>query len=85
MTVKRLLVLAMALLCALVFSSTAFADALHCAHGSSCGPGSAGGGVGAGQGTLPFTGLGLGVIAAAGGLLLISGLVLAQRSSRRKQ
>lgn len=86
MSVRRLLVLATALMCALVFSSTAFADALNCAHGSSCGPGSAGAGVGgAGKGTLPFTGLGLGGIAAVGGLLLISGLVLAQRSSRRKQ
>jgi hypothetical protein len=38
--------------------------------------------VGAGNGTLPFTGLGLGGIAAVAGLLLISGLVLLQRSSR---
>lgn len=84
MTVKRVLVLAMTLVCPLVFSSAAFANGLTCAHGSGCGPGSAGAGVGAGNGTLPFTGLGLGGIAAVGGLLLISGLVL-QRASRRKQ
>lgn len=81
---KRLLVLAMALGGALVFSSVALGDSVHCAHGSSCGPGSAGGGVGAGSGTLPFTGLGLGGIAAVGCLLLISGLVLAQRAGRRE-
>ena len=82
---KRLWLVATVLVCGLVFSSSALADSLHCAHGSSCGSGSPAGGVGAGSGTLPFTGLGLGGIAAVGGLLLITGLVLAQRAGRRKQ
>jgi hypothetical protein len=81
---KRVLVLAMTLVCALVFSSAAFANGLTCAHGSGCGPGSAGAGAGpgsgAGNGTLPFTGLGLGGIAAVGALLLLTGLVLFRRT-----
>jgi hypothetical protein len=82
--VKGFLVVAAAVVCALVFSSAAFANSVKCAHGTSCGPGSAGAGTGAGNGTLPFTGLGLGGIATVGGLLLVSGVVLAQSGSRRK-
>ena len=82
---KRLLVLVVALGCALAFSSAAFADALTCAHGG--GPcGQAGGGEGAGgAGTLPFTGFNLGWIAAVGVLLLVTGVALLQRPSRRGQ
>jgi hypothetical protein len=90
--VKRSLVLAATLVCALVFSSVAFANAQNCAHGNSCGLGYTGSPTAAGSapaslggGTLPFTGLSLGGIAIAGALLLISGLALAQRSSRSKQ
>lgn len=78
--VKGFLVLTAAVVCALVFSSVAFANSLNCAHGNSCGPGSAG--ANAGSGTLPFTGLSLGGIATVAGLLFVSGIVLAQRSSR---
>jgi hypothetical protein len=83
--VKRLWLLATVLVCGLVFSSSALADSLHCAHGSACGSGSPAAGVGAGNGTLPFTGLGLGGIAVVGGLLLITGVVLAKGAGRRKQ
>lgn len=82
--VKGLLVLAGSVVCALVLSSSALADSVGCAHGTSCGPGSGGAGTNAGSGTLPFTGLSLGGIAFVGALLLVSGLVLARHGSSRK-
>ena len=81
---KGCLVLMATVVCAFVFSSSALANSLSCAHGSSCGPGTAGVGPSTGSGTLPFTGLSLGGIAVGGGLLLVSGVALAQRGSRRK-
>ena len=83
---KKILVLAAVLTAALVFSSGAFADSLHCSHGTMCGPGSspaAPGSTSAGSGTLPFTGLDLAGIAVVGGLLLVTGLTL-QRVSRSR-
>jgi hypothetical protein len=82
-TVKRILVLVALLVTALVLASAASANALKCAHGSSCNtaafepPTSA-----SGTGTLPFTGLDLAGIAGVGALLLVAGLTL-QRASRR--
>jgi hypothetical protein len=87
MQVKRILVLAAVLATAFVLASGASADALGCAHGSTCTPTNTGGGSqpgSTGSGTLPFTGLGLAGIAAVGGLLLVSGLTL-QRASRRRR
>jgi hypothetical protein len=83
--VKRILVLAAIVIVALAFSSVAFANSVKCAHGSQCGsgtfqpPGNTGSG-----GTLPFTGVDLAGIAAVGGVLLVSGLML-QRTSRRRR
>ena len=81
---KGFLVLSAALVCALVVSSSAFANSLTCTHGSSpCGTGV--GGVPSNRGgTLPFTGLSLGGVATVGGLLLVSGVAFMQRASRRK-
>jgi hypothetical protein len=85
MSLKRLLILLAVSICALAFSSAAFANALTCAHGAgSCGQVSGGQGT-SGGGTLPFTGLNLGAIAAVAAILLVSGVVLFQRSSRRGQ
>ena len=81
---RILLVLATVATVALALSSVASANSLKCAHGSSCGSGSVGEPTATGSGTLPFTGLGLAGIAAAGGLLLVSGLTL-QRASRRRR
>jgi hypothetical protein len=83
--VKRILALAAVMTVALVFASAAFADSLHCAHGSSCGagslepPSSTGGG-----GTLPFTGVDLAGIAVIGGLLLVTGLTVSRANRRRR-
>jgi hypothetical protein len=84
--VKGFLVLLAALVCALVVSSSAFANSLTCTHGSGpCSTGVGGGGRPSNHGgTLPFTGLSLGGVATVGGLLLVSGLALMQRASRRK-
>jgi hypothetical protein len=85
---KKILVLVAVLTAALVFSSGAFADSLHCAHGSMCGvglpPDAPGGSTSSGGGTLPFTGLDLAGIAVVGGLLLVTGLTL-QRASRSRR
>jgi len=82
---KKILVLAAVVSAALVFSSVAFADSVKCAHGSQCGAGSFEPPPSStGSGTLPFTGLDLAGIAAAGGVLLVSGLTL-QRASRRRR
>jgi hypothetical protein len=82
--VKKILVLAAVIGAALVLSSTAFASGLTCAHGSSCSPTNMGGPSVGGQGTLPFTGLGLAGIAAVGALLIVGGYTL-QRASRRNR
>jgi hypothetical protein len=82
--VKRILVLAAVVAVALALSSGAFADGLTCSHGStSCQSGNLGEPHSSGKGTLPFTGLDLAGIAAAGGLLIIGGFAL-QRASRRR-
>ena len=82
---KRILVFAAVVACAFVFASGASADALGCAHGSTCNPANTGGGTPTStSGTLPFTGLGLAGIAGVGCLLLVSGLTL-QRASRRRR
>jgi hypothetical protein len=85
--VKRILVLVAVVATALVLSSAALpANGLQCAHGSTCSPATLGGGTpnGSGSGTLPFTGVDLAGVAAVGGLLLVSGLIL-QRASRRRR
>lgn len=85
MVLKRLLVLLAGMVCGLAFSAVASANSLTCAHGAvSCGQVSGGQGAN-GAGTLPFTGLDLGAIAAVAVLLLVSGVVLLQRTSRRGQ
>lgn len=85
---KKILVLTAVLVAALAFSSGAFADSLHCSHGTMCGPGvppdAPGSSTASGSGTLPFTGLDLAGIAVVGGLLLVTGLTL-QRVSRRRR
>jgi hypothetical protein len=81
--VKRILVLGAVVGVALVLSSAAFASALTCSHGSNCNAANLGGPHTRGQGTLPFTGLDLAGIAAAGGVLLVGGFAL-QRASRRR-
>jgi hypothetical protein len=85
--VKGLLVLIAALTVALAFSSGASANSAGCGHSAtSCSSGQLGGGNGTsnGQGTLPFTGLGLAGITGVGVVLLGSGLAL-QRAGRRRQ
>lgn len=79
-----LLILAVAV-SALVFASAASANAISCAHGSTCPSGNLGGPTApsSGSGTLPFTGLDLAGIAGVGGLLLVSGLTLRHASRRR--
>jgi hypothetical protein len=81
--VKKILVLAAVVGVALVLSSTAFANGLTCAHGNNCSPGNLGGPHTSTKGTLPFTGIDLAGIAAAGALLVAGGYTL-QRASRRK-
>jgi|GEM_PF-5030156 len=84
MGVKRILVLVAVVAAAFVLSSSAFANSVTCAHGSTtCSTGNLGEPHGKSQGTLPFTGLDLAGIAGVGGLLLVGGLVL-QRASRRR-
>jgi hypothetical protein len=80
--VKKILVLATVVAVGLLFASTAFANSLACAHGSTCQSGKMGGDAG-GSGTLPFTGLNLAGIAGVGGVLLLSGLTLHRVSRRR--
>ena len=81
---KRILVLVAIVIVALAFSSVAFANSVKCAHGSQCGSGTFQPPANTGGGTLPFTGLDLAGIAAVGGALLVSGLML-QRTSRRRR
>lgn len=69
---------------ALVSSSVASANSVKCAHGSQCGSGTVEPPGNTGSGTMPFTGLDLAGIAAVGGVLLVSGLML-QRASRRRR
>ena len=83
---KKLLTVAAIAAVALVFASSAMANALSCAHGSTCN-GDLGSGKGGGSvsgGTLPFTGLDLAGIAGVGVLLLGTGIVL-RRVGRKPQ
>jgi hypothetical protein len=68
---------------ALVLSSSAFASGMTCSHSPSCHSGNLGGPHSSGSGTLPFTGLDLAGIAAAGALLVASGFTLHRASKRR--
>lgn len=83
---KRILVLLAIAAAALVFASVAFANALTCGHGAAPCRGELGAGQSSGSsgGTLPFTGLGLAGISAAGVVLLGGGLAL-RRVGRREQ
>jgi hypothetical protein len=80
--VKRILAAVTASAVALVFCSTALANALTCGHGScyvSAGmtPPHQGGG------TLPFTGLNLATVTAVAALLVAGGLTLRWATRRR--
>lgn len=91
---KRIVAFLVAVAAALLACSAAFADALGCAHGSTCQKGQVGaftppgthtgGTAGTGGGTLPFTGLNLATVAAIALLLVASGFVL-HRVTRRRQ
>ncbi len=72
---------------ALVFASTAFANALTCSHGSAPCQGQLGAGKsnGSSGGTLPFTGFDLAGISAVGVVLLAGGLTLRRLGRREKQ
>jgi hypothetical protein len=89
--VKRITVFAAIGAVALVFASSAFANALTCAHGSTTCQGKLGSGRGGGSnsggsvsgGTLPFTGFDLAGVAIVGAILLGSGVVL-RRMGRKE-
>jgi hypothetical protein len=83
MALKRILVFAAVVGVALVLSSTAFASGLTCSHSASCHSGNLGGPHTSGNGTLPFTGLDLAGIAAAGALLVAGGFTLHRAGKRR--
>ena len=83
---KKILTVAAIAAVALVFASSATANALTCTHSSTC-SGNLGSGKGGGSvsgGTLPFTGLDLAGIAGVGALLLGTGVVL-RRAGRKAQ